>query len=380
MRNKVIKFIRYILAKIFKLKKQVFFDSFSGKQYSDSPRAISEKMHELYPDVKCVWVLNENVQDKYEIIPEYVKIVKKKSFAYFREFACSFAYVTNEALATSMYKKKNQYFVQTWHGDRPLKKILHDAWRGEERPTPVMDTLYTDLCVAASDLGESVYRSAFRYKGEILKVGMPRNDKLVKADEEEKNEIKKRLGLNAQDKIVLFAPTFRQANDVIRGDNIDLKRIVEVLEKHGNNWKCLIRGHSSSANVVFDYNEQFINVSDYFDMADILLITDILISDYSSSPGDFVLCNKPALLALYDYDEYVSKHRELYYSIEDAGYITAYNNAELISIIENYSEMQYVDSCQKVKDYFGIVETGKSAEIVVNKIYDFYVKNIEGAQ
>jgi CDP-glycerol glycerophosphotransferase len=376
-KDKAIRLLRIFASKLYKVKKQVIFDSFSGKQYSDNPRAISEKLHELYPDIKIVWVMNEGVQDYYNLIPDYVKIVKKKSLSYFRAFSSSFAYVTNEAMTTNMYKRKNQYFIQTWHGDRVPKKVLHESWRGQERPEPVMDRQYTDLCVAASSIGEQVYRSAFRYDGEILKKGMPRNDKLINQSDEEKNKIRKRLGLDADTKIILYAPTFRDHVSEKQSTVVDLKRVIGKLEKNGEKWKCLIRAHSNSAGIICEYNDMFMDVTRYFDMADLLLISDMLITDYSSSAGDFILRNKPVILTVYDYEEYISKHRELKFSLSDAGFFVVHNDDELIEIIENKSESDYKKNCDSIKQYFNIVEQGNSAEIICQKIHGYYLKNVK---
>ena len=372
IKNKVIRYFRIFLAGISSIKKQVFFESFDGRQYSDNPRAISEKLHEKYPEYKIVWPLNANVSDRENMIPEYVKVVKRKSLSYFWNIERSFAYVTNEALTSHMYKRKGQFFIQTWHGDRAPKKVLYDAWAGGKRPFPVMDEFMTDLCVAGSQIGKNVYRDAFHYHGEVLMTGSPRNDRLVINSEAEIKKIRNKLGIDNDTKIMMYAPTYR---DNIKGKEVmpvDLHRIIKLLEDRGEKWACFIRAHSHSAGISYEYSDKFIDMSQYFDMADLLLVTDLLITDYSSSAGDYILRNKPVILAMFDYDEYRNNCREFKFDIRNCGFVTAYNQAELEALICSDNQALFEDSCRKLYDYFEINETGHSSEDVCDRIDRFF--------
>ena len=364
------RFYVYIYGKFHKIEKKVLFDSFCGKQYSDNPRAISEKLHELYPGYKIVWRIN-NKNNKYNIIPAYIKIVfKNKDFL--KELATSFCYVTNEGMEPNKYKKKNQLFIQTWHGDRGFKKVLYAAWEGAKRPIPVTDEKITDLCIAASDYGESVYRDAFKYKGKILKIGMPRNDKLVKKSPDEYEKIKKNINIPKDVKVLLFAPTYRDRCNTNQKILVDLKRVLEVLERNGEKWICLIRAHSASSGLEFNESDKVKDVTDYPDIADLLLIADMLITDYSSCSGDFILMDKPVILTLFDKNEYEKSCRKFNLKPEDAGYIIAYNQEELESIILNNTEKDYEENCKKIKKIYNVIETGDSSKEICNIIKEFY--------
>ncbi len=363
------------------IKKKILFFCSSGKQYADSQRAICEKMHKLYPDFQLVWVLND-IENKYGVIPSYVKIVANELIVFCQELATSMCFITNEGSQPSLYKRKNQFFIQTWHGDRPIKKILYEVWdeRGETRPIPIIDNKITDLCIAASDEGESMYHTAFHYYGEIMRIGMPRNDKLVIEDENESPLIRQRIGLNPNVKVLCYAPTLR-SKDSVQTINVDLVSVINCLERKGEDWICLLRSHPKKSFATYSYDKNiFVDVSDYPDMADILLITDMLITDYSSCAGDFVLRRKPVILAMFDREEYNKNARSFVIDIKKSNYLIAENQSELEKIIDTYTEQDYIENCDKIIRYFNITESGKSAEAICHRINDFYLShnNISG--
>lgn len=354
-----------------KIEKKVLFESFGGKQYSDSPRAISEKLHKIYPEYQIVWKLNRNFKDKYNIVPNYIKVISTEK-EFLKELATSMCYVTNENMEPQKYKRRKQLFIQTWHGDRGFKKILYETWLKRKRPIPITDNKVTDFCVAASEYGENMYRDAFNYQGNIMKVGMPRNDKLVKIEKDEIEKVKKSLGIPNNMKILLFAPTFRDNISLKQEVLIDIDRILQILEQKGEEWMCLVRAHSTSKGLnVKDNNQRIVNVTDYPDMADLLLISDMLITDYSSSAGDFILMRKPVILAVFDYKEYIENSRNLKFPIEDSGFIIAYNQKELENIIATKNLNDYYESCERVKTFYGIVETGEASRQICDEINKF---------
>lgn len=363
-----------------RLERKVLFESFSGRQYSDNPRAISERLHELFPYYDIVWAFHKNTDD-YGLIPDYVRAVNRTSLSYYKELSTSFCYVTNEGNGINIHKRSDQFFIQTWHGDRVPKKVLYDAWEDGKRPTPITDSEITDLCIAASDIGERVYRTAFRYKGNILKVGMPRNDKLVRNSSEEIYEIKQRLELDKNAKLLLYAPTFRNIHDKEKERqkiNVDLGQAINILKDNNENWICMVRAHPSSIGLDVNCDSNcFIDVSSYPDMADLLLISDMLITDYSSSAGDFVLLNRPVILTMYDREEYNLKYRKFNFDPDEAGFIIARNQNELENIIKTYSDAEYLKSCKNVMKYFNIIETGDSAGEIC-RIIDKHYQSTQG--
>lgn len=359
-----------------KVEKKILCTSFGGTQYSDNPRAISEKMHELFPDYEIVWVLDK--KDVFNAVPDYVRTVSRENdkFCLYKELATCFCYITNVDIATDIYKRKGQFFLQTWHGDRGFKKVLYDVENQSRSSYKVMDNYLTDCCISGSTFCESVYRKAFRYNGEIMKVGSPRNDKLMQnSNSEERKTIRGRIGIRSEQKVLLYAPTFRDYSTGKQTVEVDLESVLDCL---GDEWVCLLRAHEASKGLDFAQDHRFIDVTDYFDMADLLDISDFLITDYSSSCCDFVITGKPVVLTIYDRDEYVAKSRTFNVNPERPGFIIAKNNAELINIINNTSSEAYEKSDSNVLQYYGAYESGSACEQVCRRINLEYSKRKGG--
>ena len=362
------------------VEKKVLFESFRGKTYSDNPRAISEALHVLAPDMKIIWALNG--KDEYRIVPDYISTVVRDSTEYYLVLTTAAAFVTNETLESFFVKKKGkQLFIQTWHGDRAFKKVLYDVWADRKRPEPILDETLTDFCVAGSLYGEKQYRSAFNYKGEVLLEVTPRDDCLYQVDEERILQVKKRIGLSGNKHYLLYAPTMRKANQSTKTDQpiqgIDLRRTLKVCEAtYGGEWVCLLRAHpiiTGLAGIEAD-GKEIIDVSGYPDMTDLMLISDCLITDYSSCAGDYALLGRPLFLFQDDIEQYQEKDRDFYFNMEDSPYLVAHSQEELDKTIRETTLESAAKNCIEVLAFYGTKETGHAAESVAKRIVDFCQK------
>ena len=349
-------------------KESVYFASFRG-QYSDNPRAISECLHQMAPNVKIVWLVKPQFQ-KY--VPDYVTIVSPSPRLALKAQAHASVWVLNYVyrLNTGIYKDFDQFYIQTWHGDRGLKTIGY----ADELNRPKSNNGYLmsdcDLFLAASDYGVMKAHKGLRYEGEVMTVGMPRNDKLtnIHAYKGEIAEIRKRIGIEEDAKILLYAPTYREAGDELQCV-IDLGQTVASLESDGNKWACLVRSHSLTKQLNVTQEEtMYRDVSNYPDMADLLLATDLLITDYSSCAGDFLLTGKPVVLAHFDKESYQSKDRLLWVDAEKAGYLVARNQQELNDILKKIDTYDHKNINEKVLQFYGTNETGHASEAVAKRI------------
>lgn len=354
---------------------KVIFTSFNGKAYSDNPRAISEKLHEVNPRYKIVWLFN-NPYEKRNVIPNYVKPVKAKTFQALKELATSMVWIDNFCKPSYVYKNKNQIYIQTWHGDRGFKKILYDVRtkmnNGYYKEGDLVEPKYCNLVISGSDFADNVYRSAFGYKGDILKFGTPRNDILVQNNEKKIKEIKLRLQIESDRKILLYAPTFRKeaGNKLQDKGSIDLHSILSILEdRTGYSWICFVRAHSAVKGLSgISTTTKIYDLSDYEEMNELLIISDFLITDYSSCAGDFALLNRPIVLFHENREDFQKRERTFYFDLDRSPYMIASNQDELENLINKLEWGEVPGNCESILEFYGTFETGESSKKIVEYI------------
>ena len=353
-------------------RKKIIFTCFGGRSCCDNPRCIAERLNALRPDVKQIWLFTQTtMNDKAFLttLPDYVHPLYCKSRAAYEALATARVWVDNFTKDNSIRPVYGrQVYIQTWHGDRAIKKICYDCetfedfgYRLEER---------ADLILTGSDFGQRMYRTAFRYKGEYLNMGAPRNDILVKNDPEQARRIREALGIDADTGVLLYAPTYREDEDVISmADKFDPAHTLDLLEqKTGRKWLLLFRAHYKSVGIdLKTLAGRMIDVSKYNEMSELLLISDMLITDYSSCAMDYILLDRPAFFYQADYAHYVST-RPCYYDPKDAPLLIAETREQLDALILNTDEAKARENCRAIREWYGYNETGRATEAVCDYI------------
>ena len=356
---------------------KVFFYRPDGG-YADNPRAIAEYLRKHYPGVKLVWACAD--KRFFPSVPRDIKPVVFESDECFREMATAGAWVSSTTLPYGTVKREGQLYIQTWHGDKFLKKIANDAVKDVAAYSKGMasrkfcEPEICDYFLTGCEWFIPIAASAFGYRGAFLRFGMPRNDCLVYPDEKERGEIRRRLGVAPEEKILIYAPTFRDYekdhSHVVT--DIDLERILDTLEeKDGCKWRCFMRAHNGKA-LTLNHgtvgDARFLDVTSYPDMADLLMISDMLISDYSSCGADFAITGKMVLLYQEDIERYTSEGRTLYFSREESPYFTAGNMEEALEIIRSVTNEDICKNCKEILDFYDSYESGRASEEVCKVI------------
>ena len=339
---------------------KVYFSSFGGMLPNDNPRAICDALHDICPKAKIVFRVN--AKGMAENTPDWIVKVPQNSLRAIREMATARVIVKNAGMQPWMRKFPDQYYIQTWHGDRGFKKIRFDL--NPDSKKHLREAGYLDLMISGSRFGSDVYRTAFRFEGEILECGCPRNDILLHNPPSVAEDMRRELGIEPGVKVLLYAPTFR---DSTTGSKfrapLSLDRVKNALEAAtGEKWICLSRGHVLNMGVASD---AWMDVSRYSDVNPLLLISDMVISDYSSLAGDFMLLDRPAVFYQPDLSEYLSE-RGLYFDPDQSPLIVAHNEDELIDILSRPIDARA--NCREVLEFFGCRETGSASEITAGRI------------
>ena len=197
--------IEKIFLSVFRLiplkQNRIAFICYNCTQYSCNPKYITEYLYAHYGDrFELVWYYDKD--SLADMIPDYVKKYKKNSLGYFITLSTAAIIVSNVTLPGVVSFRKEQKKINTWHGT---------AFKGDNN-SHGNDYNRFDLFLAEHELTCNVLRkkNSFNYHGEICKIGMPRNDLLIKADKEKISKVKKKLGIKAEEKMLLYAPTFRE--------------------------------------------------------------------------------------------------------------------------------------------------------------------------
>ena len=361
MKRVIKNFINIIICKLFSffsLKKSVFFDAYGGL-YACNPRCISEALHKKHPDIKQIWNIKKGIQG----VPPYIQQVQKNSFNYFKALFTSKICVFNSGIIIPR-KRKGQFFLDTWHGDRAFKDVSITPI-GEKSSIAYQQI---DVVLSGSDYADRIYREQLCFTGEILKTGSPRNDLLFKFTREQCEKIKNAIGGSSFDSFLLYAPTYRNLDE--GKADLNFSTLLDRLEERDQKkWCCLVRQHYKVkyANS-WCKDSRIINVSKFPDVNELLLLTDILISDYSSIVGDFVLLKRPVVLYVPDLDEY-NKAKGLNFKLNESPFIFAETESDLYDKIVRLNADKARDNCESILDFYGnVCEDGHATDRVIRYI------------
>lgn len=299
--------------------KTMLFASFGGRKFDDSPRALYETIcrEKEFNDWELIWVFVN--PDDYDI-PRGRK-VKIDSKEFFHALLYSRVWVSNSGIDRGLHlKRKNLLKVETWHGT-PLKKILGDenenSLGGKRKNNGKVDS--TTIRCAQSEYDKKLFERLFNASPDcILLSDLPRNDSLVGYDEELNLKIRGKLGIGIDKTIILYTPTYREYlvddnNQTYIKPPMDLQKWKRTL---GDNYVILIRAHYAVAAALSIVEDEFVkDVSSYPSLNDLYIISDMMISDYSSTFFDYSILDRPMFCFAYDLEEY-QRRRGLYLDLE----------------------------------------------------------------
>ena len=358
--------------------KWILFECFFGKSYGDNPKGIYEYVAKnLGPEYRLIWSMEKPGKSS---IPFEHKTVRRGSLRYAYYVArCKF-FVFNTKQPGWMKKRDEQVFLETWHGT-PLKRLAFDMEDNFSAAPGYKKQIYGltrkwDYLVSANAFSTERFRSCFMYNGKMLEYGYPRNDILHRPDRDElAASIRKKLNIPADKKTILYAPTWRDDEFYEAGQykftlKLDLPKMKAAL---GDEYVILLRTHYYIADRLdvtgmegFAYN-----LSKYDDIADIYLISDICITDYSSVFFDYANLKRPMLFYTYDIDKYRDMLRGFYFDMESTvpGPLL-YTTEEVISAIKDIDAVsaRFAQRYDEFYERFCGWEDGHASENIVKEV------------
>lgn len=359
--------------------KLVYFQTFSGRGYSDSPKAIYEYMLSApeYSSYRFVWSFRE--PEKFSSLQDNdrTEVVRFRSRADNIALRKAKYWITNYRMLDHQYPRKGQVYLQCWHGT-PLKRLGYDIQEGDNvmnSLSEVREKYRTDAkkfsyILSPSPFASEKFATAWNLTetgqtDKILEVGYPRNDRLVTSTEEERAEIRKKLGV-ADKKVILYAPTWRD-NQHTSGEGYTYKTEVDFDKLHaelGDDYVILFRAHYLVANSFdFERYKGFIrDVSGYSDISDLYIASDILVTDYSSVFFDYANLRKPIIFYMYDLDYYAGELRGFYLGLEELPGQVVKEEDSLIREIKNCKNWKCDEKYEAFHRRFNPLDDGHASE------------------
>ncbi len=367
--------------------KVIIFCSFDGKSYSCSPKAIYEYMiqHEKYKEFKFVWAFKE--VEKYSFLKanRNTIIVKINSREYQKYLAISKYWIFNYKIPDYLYPKKNQVFIQCWHGT-PLKRLGCDLLHFDNVLNTIKEmkkrykveaskfTYFLSPSKFASEKFISAWNlSEIGKENIIIEKGYPRNDFLFNYTQEDVQKIKKKLGIeNDNRKIILYAPTYRSnQHDAEIGytykEEIDFE---QLKEKIGKDYIILFRAHYFVANN-FDFEKYkgfVFDVSKADDINELYIISDLLITDYSSVFFDYANLKRPIIFYMYDLEHYRDKSNGFYINLDELPGKIVTTQSKLEEEIQKIDQNNiYNEKYKEFNNKYNYLDDGHATERVVKE-------------
>lgn len=400
----------------------VLFKSYSGRGYACSPRAIFEAMvHDpAYDDYEIYWSFREplaralaargfvvrgldddsgrapdDIDLELALGAEALELLRRAiivvwgSQEYFKAHARTAYWFSNSVIAWHLRPREGQAYIQTWHGT-PLKRLgcdidlsmAHNAlysgkqtharytWEGKRftyllSPSPFT----TEKLSSAFDL------TAQETRDKVLELGYPRNDRLHTYTAEDVASVRRRLGIPAGKKVVVYCPTWRddQHSATLGGYTLQLPiDFAKLRAELGDEYVVLFRAHYLIANG-FDFaaTDGFvIDASAISDINDLYLVGDVLVTDYSSVFFDFANLERPMVFYMYDLDRYENDMRGFYLNLDELPGPIVKTQAQLTEAIlgAESARPRFAQKYARFRERFTGLDDGHAGERVLERV------------
>ena len=346
-------FVRFSYKNLPIFRNKIYFYAASGYGYGGNCKYIAEELIRSGRDLQYVWGRKQHISAN--VPEEIVKATEGTPEDTYHRLT-SFIHISNYYAALDCdRKRKGQYYIGTWHGTGPFKKVAVDRAEvvDREKEAEQCRLLYSgfDLFLSNSDDNTYMFRHSMLYKGEITEWGSPRNDVLFHP-EGVREKVCGSLEIDSGKKLLLYMPTFRERREEsFDRYDLDFEKIKNCLsDRFGGEYILVYRFH-----YFLTLNENFkkalmkgVNAGLYEDAQELVAAADVLVTDYSSVMWDFSLTGKPVFLYQNDEKEYTDE-RGFYEPPESWPYPRAHTQEEMIQIILNFDEADYQ---YKLRDFF----------------------------
>ena len=363
----------------------ILFEVRDGQSFTDSPYAMYRQMvnDARFEDYTFYWVYSDKVVLKEAMsnlpVIKNTQFVKRNSDDYLRLLASVQYLITNSTFQSFYTKKEGQIYINTWHGT-PLKTMGFDIPDNPFASQNVLrNFLMADYLISPNAHTTKMYLQSYKldglYDGQILESGYPRIDLSFNVPVEEIYAKLQLAGvaLDFNRKTILYTPTWKGQN--LSNPTLDMEQMIAELSyirQHvSNEYNFLVKVHPFVYPFVKDREELAgILVPDYYDANEMMAVTDILITDYSSIFFDFLATNKTILFYSWDKDLY-SHDRGMYFEESELPGPILSTVEEVVAAIDNLDEVEkaIAPNYMRMKEMMVPYDDGQATERYINAIF-----------
>lgn len=349
-------------------KQKIVFSNFNGNGFGDNPRYVAEEFIRRKLPWELIWVCEKPGCT----FPPGLTVIRPNTLAFVYHMSTSAVWLDNTRKLYYFKKKKNQTYIQVWHGGPGLKKIEKDA--GQSLSADYIsyakkDAKKMDLMISNCRWCTDCYRRCFWYDGPILEAGLPKNDLYFRNIPAVRKAVRDYYQLPGDVHLVLYVPTWRE-NRKLNVYHLDFTGCLNAFEQRfGGTWIMLVRLHPNVNPDDFDirYTDRVLNASRYDNVQELLAAGDAVISDYSSCGFDYIQLGRPSFLYAEDYKE-MKRTKDYYFQLEELPIPLAFSNDEMIQNILTFSEEEYQKKRKPFMERLGYFDDGHASEAIVDYI------------
>lgn len=365
-------------------KDKIVINNYRGLNlYGCHAKYIIEEIFKRNLPYEIVWLLRDIEKADTSCFPPGIRLVDYQSEEAIKELAEANVIVANATVSDFIKrgwrKKPEQYYLQTWHGSLGIKRNggdannRYDPSKGFGLSLAETDAAYIDVLISNSTFEDEMYRSVYHRTDDIImKVGHARNDIFFEGEETYariKQKVAETYGVIGK-KFVLYVPTFRD-DFSIDCYGLEVDRLLDALNKRfGGEFVLLTRMHpylKGKDKDLFKANGTVVNTTEYPDIQELLVASDVVITDYSSCIFDYMLGRRPGFVFATDLDKY-NTERGFYYPLEETPFPIAQNNDEIIDNILSFDDAHYQKEIDRFLADRGCIERGDATVKVVDLI------------
>jgi CDP-glycerol glycerophosphotransferase len=352
----------------------VLFEAFEGRQYSDSPRAIYQALRRMHPELDVVWSYSSRRGTSG--FPKDARLVRRGSLAYYKALATAGYWVDNFGMPKQCPPRPETTYVQTWHGT-PLKTLFFDTVRLRELPAGEQDVWQEfldrwDYVMVPNDYYASTFLRSSNTRAVPIRAGLPRNDVLVNCNDALTVEnLKRELGLPTDRRVVLYAPTYRPSGGSPEFRYPDLAELAAGL---GEDHFLLLRQHYYRRPLRVPPSLAWFarDVSSVDEMSHLLLVSDVLVTDYSSVTFDYAFLRRPIVFYAPDVEHYTHIDPLTYVDLGAVapGPVVASTGGIVDAVRRSQTWVDdYGEAYEAFFERFCAAENGRAAEAVVERVW-----------